>query len=227
MAENKQVAEMRASIGSVFYRKSAFDNMMNSKFDRMCNNITNVIDDFLDRLGQAIVDKARELIGLSEPGGGTYQIINKKGEVLDQWTASEAGQPPAIVTSLLLESIDYRVGSGGDRADFVEVGVWSNAEWEYKTIAFFGASKKHPYGRLVVDDEGGEDGSVSYVNEYAARLEDEGGLNRPFLRPAFEEVVLGKRREYQQDMKQAFAEVFGEKVPVTFRIYVGKKYQGR
>lgn len=223
---NNQVEEMRASIGSVFYRKSAFENMLDSKFNKMCDIITKIIDDFLNTLGEEIVEKAKSLIESSEPGGGEYQIINKKGEVLEQWVASAEGHPPAILTSLLLESIDYKIGSGGDRADFIEIGVWSGEEWAYRTIAFFGASKKHPYGRIVVDDEGGE-GTRHPVREYAAILESEDGLNRPFLRPAFEEVVLEKRKEYQNEMKRVFKAVWGEKVPVTFRIYVGKKYQNR
>lgn len=230
--KSTQAAQLRASIGSVLYRPSAFDKWGKSKFTKMANLITDVIEDSLEELGQDCVNKARDNIQASVPGGNWYQIIDKKGNPLSEpWQASAPGEMPAEFTSLLIDSIDWKTGSGGDRADYVVIGVWSNEEWSgdggpYRTINFYGKTKKHPYGRIVVDEE---EGIRHPVKQYAKVLEEgeepgEPG-QRPFLRPAFEEVVLEQRKERQRRMKQIFTQLFGEKVPVTFRIYVGKQFQ--
>lgn len=223
---DSQAAKMRASIGAVFNKPYAFDKWAKKKFDRMSQMIADLIDNALMDLGESVVEKARSNILFSSPGGNIYQIVDKKGNVLDEWRASAPGQMPAEFTSLLIESIKFNVGGGGDRADFVEIGVFSNDEWQYRTLAFYGADSKHPYGRIVVDPSG-----VKHpVRDYAKILEGTAGLaddsrERPFLRPAFEEIVLKQRKERRMKMKQIFTTVFGERVPVSFRIYVGREYQ--
>lgn len=229
---DSQAARMRASIGAVFNKPYAFDKWAKKKFDKMAQMIADLIDNSLMDLGESVAERAKSNLEFSTPGGNTYQIIDKKGKVLATWKASSPGQMPAIFTSLLLQSIDFHVGGGGDRADFVEIGVFSDEEWTgvdgvaYRTIAFYGADAKHPYGRIVVDPSG----TKHPVREYAKRLEGTGGLKddsgeRPFLRPAFEEIVMKQRKERQMKMKQIFTTLFGERVPVSFRIYVGKEYQ--
>jgi hypothetical protein len=231
-----QTARMRASIGSVFYRKGSFDNWAENKVNKLCNKISFVIDHYLEEIGQAVSERARQILEESSPGGGAhYLIVDESGIILRQWDASAAGDPPASITGLLKRSIEYKIGSGGDRADFVEIGVWSDEEWEYQTLRFIPAKKGESienetdrYGKIVV----GEGGHTHPVKLYAHAMEH-GFVNkrygsvapRPFLKPAFEEIVLEGRKTLQREMKQAFADSFKEKVPVTFRIYLGKEYQ--
>jgi hypothetical protein len=231
---SEQALQFRASIGSVLYRKSALEKMLDKKFNRMCNDISGVIDSSLEELGESVVEKAKDNIRSSTPSGGTYQIVNKKGKVLKTWTASSGGNPPAEITKALYKAIKYKKKSGGSRADFIEVGVFSDELWRWQTIAFYGAGKSgkslknHPYGRIVV----GEGGKVHPIYKYAKAME-EGFTNangtevepRPFLRPAFEEIVIQGRKNFQKKMNSIFNELFGEKVPVTFRIYVSKEFQ--
>ena len=160
---DNQAARMRASIGAIFTKPSAFNNWAKARFDKMSQEIADLIDDELTSFGIAVKQKIKENITSSTPGGNIYQIVDKKGIVLRQWQASSPGQMPAVFTKLLLNSIDYQIGCGADRADFVEIGVFSNAQWEFKTIAFHGPDEKHPYGRIVV----GEGGKVHTVKEYA------------------------------------------------------------
>jgi hypothetical protein len=213
---SEQVNSFRASIGSVFYRPSAFDNWANKKFNRLCDAISEVIDNALEKISEETVQLAKNILAGSGPSGGHYLIVDKKGKIIDEWTASEEGNPPAIFTGLLMENIEKRILSGGRRADYFEVGVFSNEAWEYKTIAFYGPNKKYPYGRIVV----GEGGIAHPVSEYAKILEKD--MDRPFLRPAFEIAVVNGRTAYQQVMKQHLFQIFGEKVPVTFRMYFSK-----
>lgn len=236
-----QMSVVRASIGSIFTKKTAFDKWGKKRFTKLCNNITTTIDIFLEALGTAVVEKAVMIIESSNPSGHTYLIVNEDGDVLDKWQASSDGQPPAVVTGLLQNSIEYRIGSGKDRADFVEVGVWSEEPWEYETIAFRPARKRDEdeeideddpenFPRIIVD----ESGEGYPVKNYAKNME-EGFENkeygpvapRPFLKPAFEQAVMEKRKDLQKLIKQAFMNAFGEKVPISFRIYVSKAYQNK
>lgn len=222
---NDQAAEMKASIGSVFYRKSAFDSWANKKFNRMCNLIGSVIDSSLEELGQATAEKAKDIIQYNTPSGEHYQIVDTEGMIVHEWQSSASGEPPAIVTSLLIDSIEYRLRSGGDRADYVEIGVWSDEEWKYETLRYIPPDKEEDeeaVGTIIV----GEGGHTHPVNEYAGYLEH-GTVKmepRPFLKPAFEEVIILGRRDFQKKIKDIFKELFGEKVPITFRIYYSKSY---
>lgn len=224
---DSQAARMRVSIGAVFSKPSAFNKWAKNKFDRFTQDIADLIDEELMKFGTAVVEKIKENLMASTPGGNIYQIVDKKGNVLEEWRASAPGQMPAVFTELLLNSIDYQVGCGADRADFVEIGVFSNAQWKYKTIAFHGPDKKHPYGRIVV----GEGGTPHPVREYAKVLEGESpeqtaiGDERPFLRTSFKQVLDEQRKDRQRRMKEIFEKRFGEKVNVSFRIYVGKEFQ--
>lgn len=234
-----QMSVVRASLGSIFTKKSAFDKWGKKRFGKLCNTITKTIDYYLNDLGKDIVNKAVLIIESSTPSGATYLIVNQDGDTLFKWTASSEGQPPAVVTGLLQNSIEYKIGSGKDRADFVEVGVWSEEPWEWETIAFRPARKdedgedfdeedEERFPRIIVD----ESGEGYPVKDYAKNME-EGFVNkkygpvapRPFLKPAFKQVVMEKRQGLQKLIKQAFMEAFGEKVPISFRIYVSKAYQ--
>jgi len=228
-----QTAYMRASIGSVTYRKGAFDNWAKKRFNNLANNIGKVINNYLHIVGEKTKQRAMMIIESSTPSGSDYLIVDEDGHLITSWKASSGGNPPASLTGLLLKSIEYKIGSGGDRADFVEIGVWSEEPWEYETIKFLPAKKdpetmEEGYGRIVT----GEGGHITPVRVYAASMEH-GFTNkkyglveaRPFLRPAFEQIVLEGRKELQQQMKQAFTDAFSEKVPVTFRIYVSKEFQ--
>lgn len=220
---DSQAARMRASIGAVFTKPTAFDKWAKDRFDKMTQLIADLIDDELMKFGGAVAERAKMNIEGSAPSGGVYQIVDTKGNILEEWTASAPGQHPAILTNLLFNSIDFQVGGGGDRADFVEIGVFSKALWEYKTIAFYGPNEKHPFGRIVVGDSGHE----HPVREYA-KLMEEGGPNveaRPFLKPAFKEILSESRKDRQEKLNTVFKLIFGKKVPVSFRIYVGKEFQ--
>lgn len=228
-----QTASIRASIGAVTYRKGAFDNWAKKRFTNLTNNIGKVIKNHLHVIGEETRQRAVMLIHSSTPSGGEYLIVDEEGDLITSWTASSGGDPPAMISEILVNNIEYKIGSGGDRADFVEIGVWSEEPWKWETIKFLPAKKdpetmEEAYGRIVV----GEGGHVTTVRTYAASMEY--GFNnkkygpveaRPFLKPAFEEVVLEKRKELQQQMKQAFLDSVGEKLPITFRIYVSKEYQ--
>jgi hypothetical protein len=231
-----QTALVRASIGSVFYRKNAFDKWGEKRVTRLLNNVTKVIDHYLDEVGQAVSERARTLLEEYSSGSGHhYLIVDELGDILHEWDASSPGDPPATVTGLLQRSIEYRIGSGKDRADFVEIGVWSEEEWMFETIAFEPPKpeekrKKYSdqFGKIIV----GEGGHTYPVKLYAFNME-KGFHNkkygwvepRPFLKPAFIEVVMEQRKEYQKEMKNAFIDAFREKVPISFRIYVGKEFQ--
>jgi len=223
MEESPQVVKLRASLGAVFYRKDAFDTMMKKQFDRMCGLISHAIFTYLEQLGENAVEEAKLIIESSEPSGKVYAIVDEKGHIIvPPFQASSPGKPPGMITELLRDSIDYKIKSSSRRADYVEIGVWSNELWEYKTIAFWGPSKKRPYGKIVVDTGESEvEGFEHPVSKYAAAMEygTPTVLPRPFMAPAFNKVVIDKRAAFQKEVKEYFNFLFSKKVPVSFRVY--------
>jgi HK97 gp10 family phage protein len=206
------ISTARARIGGVLSQnKNALTNILGDRLNKLLDVIQKVIRRNLEKFGDIIADKARQNILNSSPSGRVYTYIDiNTREELAVHEASYDLEPPSIFTSLLLDSIEYRIHTYDNS---VEIGVYTDKKHEYQTFAFFGESD-------IVLAKRNNQGTP--VNEYAKYLEE--GTDkmspRPFLHPAFMEGVKEARKQFRRDLVSEVQKVFRRKVPIYFRIYV-------
>lgn len=217
-------SELKAKIGAVVHGKGKLPEILGKRVAEMYDNIEKTIYGYADTLGNEITSHARDWMELSYPSGRDYAYVDTKGNTLFEWTASAAGEIPAIVSHTLIDSLECRpiYAESIDTLMSFHLGVWSRRlGGRYPTIAFRGASKKHPIGRLIVKFG---TGSQTPVYKYAEYLEDESSRSyRPFLDDAFKYALHMVHGEFEKVLKEAMQHSMRRKsVPVHFRFYAKK-----
>ena len=207
------IASVRAKLASILH-KSAFDKALFKKMDKLITESNSIIQNYLEAIGLEVVHKVRELIVNASGTGRHYKYVDPETkEVLDEWTASSAGSIPVNLSETLLNAIEYHVKWD---ENIVEIGVWSDAPGGLHPTTGFS------YGKLYVG-EGGTQTPVSIYAEYLEHGSPGGKIGeRPFLEPAFDEIVIDGKREITKLMKTELESIFGRKLPVYFRIYTKK-----
>lgn len=212
--------QARARIGAVLQRSTpAFQNLVGKKLDKFLVTIDKEIKNHLHKVGETVVTAIQDLISLSSPAGRNYTYVDTDGNVVDEHKASKLLQPPAMFMGDLLKSITFKVNLGDQS---VVVGVFNPGVGEqYGTIAYYKKYYMKLDGKyqfvpdvVIVDDSG----MKTPIKEYARKLEEE--QDRPFLRNTFENILLEKKDELRQNLRDKLSELFkGKKPPVFFRIY--------
>lgn len=222
----KDINEARAKLGTVLYRKTAFDKWAKKNYDKVFRNAGRFMNEYLRIFGEEVVKRAQELIELSPPSGRRYVYVNEQGRKIgSEWNASSAGNAPVSLTGLLKSSITYIVNESEKE---VRIGVFSDTEHKYKTIAFWGPDKNSKdfktVGKIVV----GPGGEAHRVKDYAKALED--GTTgkhpvkpRPYLKPAFNQILDELKSQIVKELKKDLEDKLDKKVPVYFRFHAKKQ----
>lgn len=224
-------ARFRAKVYSQCHSKSFFDGLAQNIADKIEIICRTVIMKYLREMGNQTVQAAQFAIELATPSGRRYRVVDEDKTIIAEWTASSDNDPPMSLTELLKRSIEYRI-KFSEYA--VTIGVWSEENWRWPTIAFYGQgffdSRDTKAKGLEYEDQvgtivtgpGGIDTSVS---DYARYLEHgtEKMAPRSFLGPSFEENVEELHDEWREWMHEEFQKEFSKKIPIHFRIKT-KKY---
>lgn len=228
MAIYSDIAQEKAKLVKVMNRsklaKSITDGILMPILDQLEDDARYIMEE----AAQMLVDRIKDYMIASTPSGRTYKIVSMeggKGTVLGEHTASRSGEPPAMLSGTLVESIGYEMFSDGS---FV-VGLlpqWGDFSDTMSEFASSGFSIKT--GSIIIN--GKSEMKQTPVGTYGRALE--GGFTnaktgkyvepRPWFKPIMDELKEPLRQMIRKSVRKSLGQItrrYSIKRAIVFKVY--------
>lgn len=205
MAIISDITSQRARLVKAVYKgklgKRIVKDVLVPILDQLEKDIPKIMQDAAEWARMRIVEYLRS----TTPSGRTYKIYHydpsqprgNRTTLIEEYTASAPGEPPAQLTGTLIEAIDYRIFSDGafQVGLLKDVGEFSDSLSEFESV-FYRA------GKIFVNPDL-ESSTQTPVGTYGKFLEQgtQHMAPRPWFSSAMNEIRSGLRDRIRKNVK--------------------------